>query len=261
MMGQGTGQRSTLTANHGRYYVDTTRNFAANPFNPGSTYNVFVLFGKPTTSQIYDLFVGTSFNPATLQKIRVDQEPGLPEFSKEGPFNCEPGLTECSFDKGTGYLTVTLDLSSSKDEYAAAHEYACKPLTFCKWNADSKTCGCNPDQQSASKAECDNACGQWATKDVRCPKNATGKSECYGFAFTLPGDFSTDTPQGPPYVQCFNKEKDWQTNWDVKFTPVQGQKGECDYSGKTLKATFCSSSLGNKSLGRRPEVTEADDQH
>ena len=79
-------------------------------------------------------------------------------------------------------------------------------------------------------------------------RNAKGNSQCYGFAFTLPSDFSTDKIQPPPYVQCFNKEKDWQTNWDVKFTPVEGQKGGCDCSNKAVKATFCSSGLGNKSL-------------
>ena len=99
------------------------------------------------------------------------QEPPKAEFNDAGTFDCSAESKECQFDPGTGYLIVTLDLSSSADGYNAAAEFACRPISFCKWDASAKSCGCNPDQTSASKAECNNACNNWATKDVRCPKD------------------------------------------------------------------------------------------
>ncbi len=168
---------------------------------------------------------------------------------------CDANPTECSFDP-KGYLTVTLDLSGSKDEYDAARKYACRPETFCSWDATKNpSCFCNPAQQGASKAECDNACNNWATKDIRCPKNAQGVSECYGFAFTLPSDFPEDdqvVSMPPPYVQCFNKELNWEKNWNVSFEkPATQDNGtvSCDYGDKLPRAQFCPANPGNKVLG------------
>jgi len=259
MMGQKTGQRSSLTVDHARYYIDTTVSKARQDmwptgrsgqhpwsvFNPGTTYNVFLLFGKPTTAQTYDIFVGTTFKPdQMLKKIRVDQEPAVPMATDAGTFDCGENSKECSFDAKTGYLTVTLDLSGSQDAYTQAAKNACKPDSFCKWDDTANSCGCNSSQTSASPGECANACKNWATKDVRCPKDATGKSQCYGFAFTLPGEFPTDLAESmpPPHVQCFNKEANWQTYWDVKFaspTSKTEPTPECDYKALPGPAQFC----------------------
>ncbi len=270
MMGQQTSQRSNLTVNHGRYYIDTTvslerqkmwspfRGTNINVFQANHAYNVFVLFGKPSTSQIYDLFVGKSFDPATmLKKIRVDQEPNPPHFTDADPsdtFDCSDMSKECHFDSNTGYLSVTLDLAPSKDDYDTAAELACRPETFCTWDKSNKSCGCNPTQTSASMDECKNACGGWATKDIRCPKNAQGVSECYGFAFTLPADFTIDPDKSmpPPYIQCFNKENNWQNIWDIKFQPPDPKgpgAGSCKYTNLPGPAMFCPSRVNRGLIG------------
>ena len=75
LMGQATFQRSSLTVNNGRYYVDTSPSLAAqkavnppqnniklfNVFRKGGKYYVFLLFAKATTKQTYDIYVGTGF--------------------------------------------------------------------------------------------------------------------------------------------------------------------------------------------------------
>ena len=69
MMGQETGQRSSLTVNHGTYYVDTTvgkdRQLACtgapcviNLFKKNETYYLFLIFARDTTEQIYRFYVG-----------------------------------------------------------------------------------------------------------------------------------------------------------------------------------------------------------
>src|SRR5262249_31381317 len=72
MSGQKTFQRSTLTANHGTYYIDTTvsasiqnsENFtkqsprSVNVFKKDQTYYVFFLYAKTATKQTYQIFVG-----------------------------------------------------------------------------------------------------------------------------------------------------------------------------------------------------------
>ena len=77
MGGQSTYQRSTLTANHGTYYLDTsvslntqnTENFttetpiSVNVFKGGQTYYMFFLYTKPETQQTYQIYVGPGFTP------------------------------------------------------------------------------------------------------------------------------------------------------------------------------------------------------
>ncbi len=71
MAGQSTYQRSTLAANNGLYYVDTTQSAEAqvkmqgprsllNVFQAGKTYYSFLLYAKPSTRQSYQIYVGKS---------------------------------------------------------------------------------------------------------------------------------------------------------------------------------------------------------
>ena len=98
MGGQSTYQRSTLTANHGTYFLDTNVSFdtqwqnkengtkehftdtipcddakvtpsapchqrSVNVFKGGQTYYMFFLFAKPETKQTYQIYVGTRLQP------------------------------------------------------------------------------------------------------------------------------------------------------------------------------------------------------
>ena len=81
LMGQATYQRSSLTTNNNRYYIDTTPSlkvqdtppplnnnfpiFHINVFLTDKTYYVFLLFAKKTTKQTYDLYVGKGFKATT----------------------------------------------------------------------------------------------------------------------------------------------------------------------------------------------------
>ena len=62
MMGQSTGQRSTLTINHGSYYIDTTVPLppqnSSNLFLPGQPYYVYLLYATPATHQTYSIYIG-----------------------------------------------------------------------------------------------------------------------------------------------------------------------------------------------------------
>ena len=83
MSGQSTGQRSTLTPNNGRWYIDTTVDQDTqqktaenlNVFAAGELYHVFLLFAKPPipagqtnqSVETYDIFVGKNIpNPSAF---------------------------------------------------------------------------------------------------------------------------------------------------------------------------------------------------
>ncbi len=71
MMGQDTGQRSSLTMNHVSYYIDTTIPAGLQPSNPnvfvaGQIYYFYVLYASPSLHQIYSMYVGTGYRAAML---------------------------------------------------------------------------------------------------------------------------------------------------------------------------------------------------
>jgi hypothetical protein len=65
MMGGNLWQRSTLTVNNGTYYIDTAAGAGKqansplkNIFEEKRTYYVFFVYAKPTTHQVYQMYVG-----------------------------------------------------------------------------------------------------------------------------------------------------------------------------------------------------------
>jgi hypothetical protein len=103
MGGQSTYQRSSMTANHGVYYLDTsvsattqnTEKFSntivcppknddkldpntpcgprsVNLFTHDSTYYIFFIFAKNTTRQTYQIYVGPGFKTGDLAAVRVN---------------------------------------------------------------------------------------------------------------------------------------------------------------------------------------------
>jgi len=250
LMGQDKYQRSSLTTNNNRYYIDTTPsqkvqdkpqgplpiNFI-NVFQRNKTYYVFLLFAKSTTKQTYDLYVGPNFNPADQSELWLTRVklPAEYIFDKAGAI---PDAKEnVSYNKTTGVLSVTLDMSkisTFKSDYLASQKGNCQPETFCKWvgnSADADNCQCadsifSPPSSSFQTNECSTKNGicSWPTTDVDCPKGG-----CYGFGVKLTDGFQTsDTPPNPaPITQPFLAGAG--SPWTAPFTSPVDNSDVCKY--------------------------------
>ena len=227
MMGQSTGQRSTLTLNHGRFYIDTSNNCAAqnpggnppgsnNPpgclpylqqnglpqvdvgvsvFQPGETYYMYFIYGRASTYLTFDIYLGPNDETGkwSVNPVRgvFDSEPY--QFCTVGsgpPCNMtgeQPWLLTPTYDRLKNVLTVTVDLSKS----SIVQDFSDELAKSCQ---PATYCGV---KQLGSKKICgcktgttckeDVACS-WGPKDPDCPD-----AGCYGFSFTMPGDWP-----GPP---------------------------------------------------------------
>src|SRR5262249_30415829 len=138
-------QDRTITVNHGLYYLDlTARKTAQGNFGSaryiltgGETYDVPLLFGKPTVNPNHQMFVGTG----------LPTEPAVTpsrESSGTAPLvisaDTKSGLrTAPTYSSTTGILTVTLNLSAYKDDFASAATALCQPRLFCQPTASG--CG------------------------------------------------------------------------------------------------------------------------
>lgn len=234
MAGQATAQRSTLTVNHGSYYIDTTvsadqqRQAGAgllNVFRAGETYYTFLLFAKPTTRQTYQLYVGPGFDVATgvfMARAAIDSAPV--QFTRGSWPSTWPAP---QYDAATGLLTVTIDMSFP--EFQAGTEMAseshCKPASFCSWNATAKACGSSLETSNPLFAESQAVCSRWPVKDIDCPAGG-----CYSFGVTLPSGFTTGPKQGlPPPAAPFPNNPDWAVPLVPAPRTISG--GQCDYNG------------------------------
>ena len=134
MMGQSLGQRSTLTMNHGSYYVDTTVPLEVqtappppisggtqvtnpNVFVAGQSYYFYVLYSKPSLHQIYSIYIGTGLSQtdalATVTTGIVNPWAGLPITFTAGTLNGSPDWIQSkTYNATTGVLSVTMDLSA-----------------------------------------------------------------------------------------------------------------------------------------------------
>lgn len=258
MAGEAIGQRSSLTINHGSYYIDTTNlttgPSSSNPFQAGSTYDVFFVFAKQETEQTYQMYVGPKFNPAEhVNAIRVLIGTGNVPFDQSS-FSWPPNWTR-TYDSTTGLLTVKTNMSGFSDLIgyyppAAATESAktglCQPSTFCAWNAAGDSCGCSANSLDYPILntdpnfwdECNSVCQTWAVKDLDCPTGG-----CYGFSVKLPSSFNPTPATNPlPSPSCFPSD---DTNWTMPFgnpdgfdAAVADTAGNCYYSSIPA-ANFC----------------------
>jgi hypothetical protein len=231
MAGQSTAQRSTLTVNHGRYYLDTTVTAAEqssvapnlNVFDPGQTYYTFLLYAKPSTEQTYDLYVGPGFNPSTdVFAARADISGSPTQFAPDQ----WPATWSKQYDPNSGVLSVTMnmDFDEFKTDYNASGQYLCQPQSFCSWQSGTNSCGCALPTSDGLFNECQSVCGKWAGKDVDCPQGG-----CFGFGVKLPTGFTTGPkPNLPPSPQCFPRNDDWNTPFTLAPQSVAGQA--CYYS-------------------------------
>ena len=262
LMGQANFQRSSLTVNNGRYYIDTSPSLVAqqsvnspaknvtlwNVFQKGQKYYVFLVFAKPTTKQTYDIYVGTGFDPTDANQLwltRVDL-PSSYIFSDKGKFP----QSQVSYNQSTGILSVTLDMSKFPNfatEFTDEKENQCQPHTFCQWIAKpgmgEDNCQCansifSPPTSSFQSAECSNTGGicSWATEDTDCPLGG-----CYGFGVKLSDNFVTsDNPPNPTpqNVACLTKPALPNVSpYDVNWT-LTTNSSTCNYTS-TNPSTFC----------------------
>lgn len=255
MSGQATGQRSTLVANNGVYYIDTTLSAvtqseiipvpAGRPgamlsvFEADKTYYSFMLYARPTTRQTLKIYVGKSpagdADPFDLKTdvwpVRVDIRPQPPKFDPKeydpSPDVRPPKRWGKIYDPKTGILEVTMDMTDdSKFEraYKAGLAEGCGPSTFCKLDA-TNVCGCaiNPITKQPEPG-CSAAVCKWAGNDTACPEGG-----CWGIGFKLTKNFDTlSKPTAAPDVECF--PEDIEAGWNVKF---QDPSSKIESAGNT----------------------------
>ena len=232
MMGQDTGQRSTLTVDHGTYYLDTAVDSNSNLFKANETYYLFLIYAKETAQQTYRFYVGetTNFDPASIQMVQANIAPNPAVFGK--PLPLPAGAAKWLKDnKATakGVVEVNLKVSDFPDvaaKYASARKNKCQPATYCTWNDSNKTCV----DATGSDAVC-----RWAVAHPECPDGG-----CIGIAFTLPAGFTTlaNPATVRPAGACLPKAAPWDVSFEIK------QNGICPRDalvpqGDRLPPDFC----------------------
>lgn len=224
MAGQGTGQRSTLLANNGTYYIDTTvsterqsapapiQRSSLNVFQPGGTYYTFLVFAKPTTTQTYQAYVGTKdFNLATdAWPVKVDIRKDPPQYSAPTlpAGQTWPDGWEASYKDGILTVKMSMAFEGFSGKWVEAQQRSCGPASFCALKGGDCACALDANGNKKDPLCHDQVCS-WAGNDADCPEGG-----CWGFGFRLPGSFQTDPPGNPrPSPQCFDATKGWGAPW------------------------------------------------
>jgi hypothetical protein len=176
MGGQSTYQRSTLTVNHGTFFLDTTvsrgtqwetENFttikpcdvaktgpcnprSVNVFNENETYYVFFVFAKQATRQTYQIYVGSGFDINSVNAVRPDLSvlpigsftPNNWPAAWEKHYNDDAACETTGKKAGcnNGILVVIVDFKDQTDYQLIPKNGLCLPKNFCKSNGSS--CGC-----------------------------------------------------------------------------------------------------------------------
>ena len=246
MMGQGQGQRSVLTLNHGHYYIDTSNNCDAQnkclpsyPYPPdghgvsvflgGQTYYVYFVYGRAATQLTLDIYLGPNDETGKWKVAPVRGIFNDDNFMFNPPTGGTPWLGTPNYDKDKGLLTVTVDLSKSSIATELKNEFSdsCQPTTYCAVATakdGSKTCGCKAGTNCKDNEVC-----SWGPKDPDCPE-----AGCYGFSFTMPSDWAAPPkPVDPPAPGKFSDDAYFDSG-NVQFKTVDtskfGQKTQCQYT-------------------------------
>lgn len=216
MMGADLWQRSSLTTDNGTYYIDTAKGVAAqaaskfkNVFEAGSTYYVFFVYAKPTTSQVYQLWVGAG-QPENFAETNVFPTRALPNvshFEFRDDSSPWPSTWTRHYDSASGILTVTIDMGfdAFREEFERAERDFCLPNSFCKFQ--SGACTCKDDAPTAALCKDSKVCSRWAGKDIDWPDGGA-----YGFGIKFPSNFVPDDADHRPASSCITKsEQGWNT--------------------------------------------------
>lgn len=242
MMGQGNAQRSTMTVNHGKYYIDTTKSKDAQQaagatlftvFQAGTNYELFLTFASDKTQQTYQMYIGKGLKTAdadaaiTPGRLLITTQ-SYPFCSGENsdPADCKTLCgSECTgswakvtdYKQETGLLTVEINLTNQADMKLLNRQDFCQPSTYCAWNPAKNAvnpCVCKENSGCTD----DNVCS-YATKDIDCPE-----AGCYGFRITMPSAFAAEPQIGlPPPTDTYPTDK---TVFGTADTTVAG---DCYY--------------------------------
>jgi hypothetical protein len=194
MMGQGTGQRSNLTLNHGSYYIDTTvpledqKVVDPNVFLANQTYYLYFLYATAHFHQTYSLYIGKVSEQAAFDAVtpgRIGVESAAYSFA---PVPGGNWITNKKYDPDTGLLTLTIDLGQQGGEFDGDRADFCQPQTYCSYKPATKSCGC----RAGSNCKEDSVCN-WAVKDIDCPI-----AGCFGLSIKMPGEFKAVKQTGLP---------------------------------------------------------------
>lgn len=245
MMGQETGQRSSLTVNGGTYYIDTavpkgeqlsdgcnTRSSESNPcvvnvFEAGQTYHLFLIFADENTRQTYRFYVGkdTDFEPNDIQLIQADIGKNPIVYQARGAL---PAGRARWYDKSTGVVEVELraaDLGNITSHLREARAKHCKPESFCQLRGD----------RCVGVDASNNEVCQWTAAPPDCPDGG-----CIGFSFTLPARFTTAAPKKSqeliPKPTCVRKDGPWRQ----ALIPVGREVDGCPNPADLHPEDFCS---------------------
>jgi hypothetical protein len=231
MMGQDTGQRSTLTVNHGKYYIDdqvTTETQQGNGpnlsvYQKGQTYYTYFIYAKPSLHQIYQMFVGYGLNE-NLVKESVHQFRML--FPTQdymfNPADGDPKFVFTTYDAVTGLAKMEVNLSAYSDEFKNDTPNFCQPRSYCAPNpSNNQQCVCAPGSECTDDSVC-----AWAVNDIDCPLKG-----CFAFGITLPGDFMTGIAK-PAVPGKFTDDPDYSMDWAIPWDLVDISKSgkQCNYT-------------------------------
>ena len=238
MMGQGQGQRSTLTVNHGKYYIDdqvtldtqkqSVGNAEWNIYLPNTTYYTYFVYAKSTLDQTYQMFVGYGLNKGTVEASVQPYRAKFPSDVFE--FNAASGASflDVSYDDrpkangGTGLVTVHVHLDAYASEFTGDRPQFCQPATYC--TANGAQCECNPNNPDNPGCTAgDTSVCSWAIKDMDCPLNG-----CFAFGIKLPGSFQTGIATTPPAPVQFPNDGNWQTLYQLVDETITG--AQCHYT-------------------------------
>ena len=247
MMGQAGGQRSTLSLNHARYYIDTTQGCTSqggcpkcikrddaepsrcavydttwNPsiFLKSHTYYVYFIYATDKTKQKYDIyFPKSSLGEADVKGIQIDPTNG---YSR----NDVNGIVTATYNDPI--LTVSVDLSSQTKKFTDSKPLFCRPKSYCEPSGNACVC---KDKNTCKDSDC-----AWGPSDIDCPAdpNNVNLQQCFGFRFTMPANYEApEKPLAPPtdlFVK-FAEQTDTTYFKDTLFAAGQskGAKDDCRY--------------------------------
>jgi hypothetical protein len=220
MMGQSDYQRSSLSVNHGSYYIDTTVSkqkqqgagaTAVNVFTKGQTYYLFFLYANADTTQKYTLYVGKNFDTSTLQYGHVSIKTG--KLNGKDSFTADlagKGVFAPSYDGNL--LTITTNMSKIADEFATTSYGAsrCQPSSVCSWNGNACVTSLKKGDylydEFSDGGKNPAAICSWSVKDLDCPDKG-----CPAVALTMVNDPTavTKDPRPAPVPFADDKSYDW----------------------------------------------------
>lgn len=197
MMGQATGQRSTMTVNHGSYYIDTTLSATdqsgtqdKNVFLANQPYYIYLLFATPHTKQTYSMYIGAKLSNDQALASVVPGMVNVNDAKYQFTPNPSGNWISKSYNPTNGVLTVVIDLSGQTQVFNDDRPKFCRPQTYCSIQSDG-SCGCAPGSKCTDNSVC-----AWSNKEIDCPI-----AGCFGFSMTMPASFvaakQSDLPPAP----------------------------------------------------------------